>query len=168
MDNIEKKHILQRGKVNLVDGLIYIFTLIVIASILLVGYFVIKNQSTVENEVVESVGQLTYTVVFRDINSEDVENIKALNEECLITNSTNNKNFGVLVGEPTIRAYEESERIDVILTIKVESAYLLGTGYFINGEQIRIGSAMHLLVNECEYSGFCTAMIFEEYQEVAE
>ena len=168
MDNIEKKHTLQKGKVNLVDVLIYIFVLIVIASLFLVGYYVIKNPSTVENEDVESKGYLRYTVVLDNINSETVENIKALGEECLVTNSKNNEALGVVVGEPTIRTHEESDRIDVILNIKAVSTYLLGEGYFINGEQIRIGSAMNLVFNEHEYSAYCIGILFEEYQEVAQ
>ena len=168
MDNIEKKRTLQKGKVNLVDGLIYVFALIVIAALFLVGYYVIQNQSTAENENIESTGHLTYTVVFHNLNSEDVENIKALGEECLVTNPTNNKALGVLVGEPTIKTYEESERIDVVLNIKAVCTYVLGEGYFINGDGIRIGSSMNLVFNELEYRGYCMGLIFEDDQEVAQ
>ena len=85
-----------------------------------------------------------------------------------MTNSKNNEALGVVVGEPTIRTHEESDRIDVILNIKAVSTYLLGEGYFINGEQIRIGSAMNLVFNEHEYSAYCIGILFEEYQEVAQ
>ena len=168
MINRNKKHTLQKGKVNLVDGLIYLFTLMVIAAMVLVGYYALQNKPAEKNEVKESTGYLTYTVVFHNLNSEDVENIKTLNADNSIKNATNHKNLGVVVGEPIIKTYEEGERIDVILNIKAESTHLLGVGYFIDGEQIRIGSAMTLLSNEREYIGYCIDLAFEEHQEVAQ
>ena len=168
MDNIEKKRTLQKGKTNLVDGLIYVFVLIVIAALFLVGYYVLKNQPTDENENIESTGHLTYTVVFHNLNSEDVEFFNALNEESLVTNSRTNKNLGIVVGVPTIKTYEDSERIDVVLNIKANSTYIFGEGYFINGEQIRIGSTMNLFFNEHQYSAYCIGFSFEEHQEVAQ
>lgn len=167
MDN-NKKHTLQKGKVNLVDGLIFVLVVIVLFALVLIGSFVIQNQPQEDNQSIETNGYLTYTVAFYNLKSEDVDNIKTFGSENPIKDFIHERNFGIIEGEPAIKTYEESDRIDVTVNIKVECVYASGLGYFIDGEQIRIGSTMNLLINESEYAGYCIGLAFEEQEEVAQ
>ena len=151
----------------MVDGLIFVFVLLTIGAIVLVGFHILTTNQKNENEIETKNGHLTYNVVIYGLESDELEAIKAMNEEATVKNGEE-KSFGALVGEPIVINNEEGEAVEVDLTINAEGSYVSQLGYFIDGEQIRIGSPIKLLINDREYNGYCTGIVFEEQEEVAQ
>ncbi len=164
MENSINRSEKKKSRFNIVDALI-----IIIAFVLAIAaFFVIDPFDLIVDNGKQTV-KLRYIVEFDAVNDDVSANI-ILGES--VSSSTSVHNIGTVTDIKSQQAYlwEKSDdgrqmvkktiegKSNMFITIEVECVYENGIGYFVNGQQIAVGTLLQLRFSNFVGSGYCVSI----------